>query len=62
MLKTLVSLMGALVVLSACEQSSPPPKVEVNLTIEEEKEQRKPLMPKGERSTVQGDGQRFTRP
>jgi|GEM_PF-3120950 hypothetical protein len=63
MVKHWILLVGAATLLAACEQSDPPaPKVDVNITIEEKKEERKPLMPKGERSTVQGDGQRFTRP
>jgi hypothetical protein len=39
------------------QQTPPPPKVDVNITIEEK--ERKPLMPKGERSTIVGDEQRF---
>jgi len=60
---TTVSLISLALVLTACEQQAPPPpKVDVNITIEEKKEERQPLMPKGERSTIVGDEQRFTRP
>ncbi|MCP5445266.1 MAG: hypothetical protein H6968_19735 [Chromatiaceae bacterium] len=62
MARSLPILMIAMV-LAACEQAEQtPPKVDVNVTIEEKNEQRKPLMPEAERSTIQGNGQRFTRP
>ncbi len=62
MTRFLALLLFALI-LSACEQGDKtPPKVDVNVTIEEKKEPRKPLMPESERSTIQGNGQRFTRP
>lgn len=47
--------------LAACDNSEPPPtKAEVEVTVKQE--QKKPHPPKGERGTVLGDAQRFSRP
>lgn len=61
-MKKWIVVTGAAVVLTACEQTPPPPpQVDVNITIEE-KEKPRPTRPKGDRDTIVGDGQRYTRP
>ncbi|MEZ5587422.1 MAG: hypothetical protein R3E46_10165 [Sedimenticolaceae bacterium] len=53
---------ACLVFIAGCDQPPPePPKVEVNVTIEEKEKPKKPV-PKDERGTVVGNSEGFFRP
>lgn len=59
-MKHITPFLVAAAVLAGCEDP-PPPDIEVNVTVEEHSEPASSA-PKDERGTVQGNGQRFTRP